>query len=164
MIAPGCSPSQLSVIHRNGTALPVAGRKIFRMITERDPARSKLLLAVLMIHMSASLWHHVHNGNYADEYPNMPTGFPPALAIVVWGVTTVVGLAGYYGVCTGRRLLGLGVMGLYAAYGLLAFSHYTLAPMSAHTPVANATILGEGVTGLLLLITVIVFLARDRDA
>ena len=36
--------------------------------------------------------------------------------------------------------------------------------MSAHTPVANATILGEGVTGLLLLITVIVFLARDRDA
>ena len=140
-----------------------AGRKISRVITERDPARSKLLLALLMIHMSASLWHHIHNGNYPDEYPNIPTGFPPALAIGVWGVTTTVGLAGYYAVCTGRRLIGFLVMGVYAAYGLLAFFHYTLAPMSAHSLVANATILGEGVTALLLLITVVQFLARDRD-
>jgi hypothetical protein len=54
-------------------------------------------------------------------------------------------------------------MGLYAAWGLLAFSHYRLAPMSAHTFVQNATILGEGVTGLLLLVTVMMFAARDRD-
>jgi hypothetical protein len=145
-------------------ALHGAKRKIFRMmITERDPARSKLLLALLMIHMSASLWHHIHNGAYADEYPNMPTGFHPALALVVWVVTTAVGLAGYYWVCTERRLLGLATMGIYAAYGLLAFSHYTLAPMSAYTPVANATIWGEGVTGLVLLITVIRFVAKGRD-
>ena len=143
--------------------MPGAGRKISRMITERDPARSKLLLALLIIHMSASLWHHIHNGNYADEYPNLPADFPPAVAIIIWTVTTAVGLAGYYWVCTGRRLLGFGAMGVYAAYGLLAFFHYTLAPMSAHTLVANVTILGEGITGLLLLITVVTFLARDRD-
>jgi len=163
MIAPGCSPSQPGVVCRNGLPAAEQGVKISRVITERDPARSKLLLALLIIHMSASLWHHIHNGNYADEYPNLPTDFPPAIAIVIWTVTTAVGLAGYYWVCTGRRLLGFGAMGVYAAYGLLAFSHYALAPMSAHTMVANATILGEGITAALLLGTVIMFVARDRD-
>jgi hypothetical protein len=76
-------------------------------------------------------------------------------------VTSAIGLAGYYWACTGRRLLGFGAMGLYAAYGLLAFTHYTLAPMSAHTLVQNATILGEGLTALLLLGTVMVFIAKD---
>jgi hypothetical protein len=163
MIALGCSPSPAGVVRRNEPPGPGPGAKISRVITERDPARSKLLLALLIIHMSASLWHHVHNGNYADEYPNLPASFPPAIAMVIWTVTTAVGLAGYYWVCTGRRLLGFAAMGIYAAYGLLAFSHYTLAPMSAHTAVANATIWGEGVTGLLLLITVSMFIARDRD-
>lgn len=162
-ITPACSPSQPHVVRRNRLLSPRWDVKISRVITERDPARSKLLLALLIIHMSASLWHHIHNGNYPEEYPNIPTGFPPAAAIGVWAVTTTVGLAGYYWVCTGRRLLGFGAMGVYAAYGLLAFSHYGLAPMSAHTLVANATILGEGITAALLLGTVILFLTRDRD-
>jgi hypothetical protein len=129
----------------------------------RDPARSNLLLALLLLHMAASLWHHIHNGQFADEYPNMPTGVPPVVAYIAWGVTTAVGLAGYYAVCNGRRLLGFGAMGLYAAYGLLAFGHYTLAPMSAHTLVMNATILAEALTGLLLLVTVMTFLVRDTE-
>jgi hypothetical protein len=127
----------------------------------RDPARSNLLLALLLLHMAASLWHHIHNGQFAAEYPNMPTGVPPVVAYIAWGVTTAVGLAGYYAVCNGYRLLGFGAMGLYAAYGLLAFGHYKLAPMSAHSFVMNATILSEALTGALLLGTVIVFLVRD---
>lgn len=134
------------------------------MSAERNPARSNLLLALLILHMAASLWHHIHNGQFADEYPNMPTGVPPVVAYIAWGITTAVGLAGYYAVCNGYRLLGFGAMGLYAAYGLLAFGHYTLAPMSAHTLVMNATILGEALTGALLLGTVMVFLVRDRDS
>ena len=133
----------------------------------RDPARSNLLLALLIVHMAASLWHHIHNGQFIDDYPNMPRGVPANLslgfAVVAWTVTSAVGLAGYYWVCNGRRLLGFGAMGLYAAYGVLAFTHYTLAPMSAHTPVMNATILGEALTGLLLLVTVIVFVARTPE-
>ena len=129
----------------------------------RDPARSNLLLALLLLHMAASLWHHIHNGQFADEYPNMPTGFPIWLAYAAWAFTTAAGLAGYYWVCNGRWLLGFGAMGLYAAYGLLAFFHYSLAPMSAHSLVANATILGEGITAVLLLGTVVLFLVRDRD-
>jgi len=129
-----------------------------------NPARSNLLLALLILHMAASLWHHIHNGQFADEYPNMPTGFPIWIAYAAWAVTTAVGLAGYYWVCNGRRLLGFGAMGLYAAYGLLAFGHYTMAPMSAHTLVQNATILSEALTAMLLLGTVMAFLVKDRDA
>ena len=135
------------------------------MNSVQDPARSNLLLALLVLHMAASLWHHIHNGQFLDEYPNLPKGVPAALAlaVAVWVVTSAIGLAGYYWVCNGRRLLGFGAMGLYAAYGLLAFTHYTLAPMSAHTLVQNATILSEGLTGLLLFVTVMVFLVRDSE-
>src|SRR5204863_5185530 len=98
------------------------------MAAVREPARSNLLLALLLLHMAASLWHHIHNGQFLDEYPNMPRGVPPVLAYIAWGVTTAVGLAGYYAVCNGHRLLGFGAMGLHATYGLLAFGHYRLAP------------------------------------
>ena len=131
------------------------------MAAVREPARSNLLLTLLILHMAASLWHHIHNGQFADEYPNMPTRFPVWIAYVAWTVTTTVGLAGYYWVCNGRRLLGFGAMALYAAYGLLAFGHYTMAPMSAHSFVMNATILAEALTAALLLGTVVVFLVKD---
>ena len=135
------------------------------MSATRDPARSNLLLGLLIVHMAASLWHHLHNGQFMDEYPNMPQGIPPAIALglaaAVWVVTSALGLAGYYLVCNGRRLIGFGAMGLYAAWGLLAFTHYSLAPMSAHSLVQNATILSEGLTALLLFVTVLTFLARD---
>ena len=130
----------------------------------REPSRSKLLLALFMLHMAASLWHHIHNGHFAAEYPKLGGGFPVWVAYVAWGVTSAVGLAGYYAVCTGRRLLGFAAMGLYASYGLLAFTHYKLAPMSAHTLVQNATILSEGLTALALLITVMVLLVRMKEA
>jgi len=133
------------------------------MINAREPARSNLLLALLMVHMAASLWHHIHNGQFADEYPGMPSGFSPAIAYVAWGVTTALGLGGYYLACNGKRLLGFGMMGLYAVYGLLAFTHYTLGPMAAHTFVMNATILSEAFTALMLLGTVLVFLIKDSD-
>ena len=93
----------------------------------------------------------------------LPPGMAAGGAYVAWIFTSAVGLAGYYWVCNGKRLLGFGAMGLYAAYGLLAFTHYTLAPMSAHTLVQNATILSEGLTGLLLFVTVMVFLVRDSE-
>ena len=153
-----------AVVRRNGPTAEIAGSKICGVSTEREPARPNLLLAVLILHMAASLWHHIHNGQFADEYPNLPGGFPVWIAYVAWGVTTALGLAGFYAVCNGRPLLGLGAMGLYASYGLLAFAHYKLAPMSAHTLVQNATILSEGLTALLLLGTVIVLLVRMKEA
>jgi hypothetical protein len=132
------------------------------MISGRDPARSNLLLGLLLAYMAASLAHHIHNAQFIDEYPNMPTGFPVWIAYVVWTAVTAVGLAGFY-FCLrpGYRLLGFGALAVYAAYGLLVLAHYTLAPISAHTFIANATIWLEALTAALLLGTVALFLVRD---
>jgi len=134
------------------------------MMAERSAAQSNLLLACLLAYMVGSFVHHFHNAQFIDEYPNMPTGFPPAIAYVVWTTVTAVGLAGYYGVRRGRELLGLALLALYAAYGLLVLGHYKLAPMSAHTLGANVTIWLELLTAALLLGTVTVFLVRGRDS
>jgi hypothetical protein len=134
------------------------------MRSETKSAPSNLLLAFLLVYMVGSFIHHFHNAQFIDEYPNMPTGFPPAIAYVVWTAVTAVGLAGYYAVRRGHELLGLAVLALYAAYGLLVLGHYKLAPMSAHSVGANVTIWLELVTAALLLGTVIVALVKGRDA
>jgi len=134
------------------------------MIDERSAGHSGVLLACLLAYMVGSFVHHFHNAQFIDDYPNMPTGFPPAIAYVVWTAVTAVGLAGYYSFRRGRELLGLAMLALYAAYGLLVLGHYKLAPMSAHTLGANATIWLELLTAALLLGTVTVFLVRGRDS
>ncbi|HTM59526.1 MAG TPA: hypothetical protein VL199_04125 [Burkholderiales bacterium] len=133
------------------------------MPPERDAAKSKLLLGFLLAYMVGSFIHNFHNAQFIDEYPNMPRGFPVALAYVVWGTVTAVGLAGYYAVRRGRELLGLGLVGAYAAFGLLVLGHYKLAPVSAHSIGANVTIAIELVTAALLLGTVIVLLVKGKD-
>jgi hypothetical protein len=134
------------------------------MLAERDPTRSSLLLAFLLAYMVASFVHHFHNAQFIDEYPNMPTRFPVAIAYVVWGAVTLVGLAGFYAARRGHEILGLGALGAYAAYGLLVLGHYTLAPMSAHTLGANVTIWLELVTAGLLLGTVALLLVKGKDS
>lgn len=152
-----------TLVRRNGATAQLVGSKISGVSTERDPARSNLLLAFLLAYMVGSFIHHFHNAQFIDEYPNMPTGFPPAIAYVVWGAVTLVGLAGYYAARKGHEVLGLGALGVYAAYGLLVLGHYKLAPMSAHTVGANVTIWIELVTGALLLGTVAVLLVKGKD-
>ena len=133
------------------------------MGTERDAARSNLLLGFLMAYMVGSFIHHFHNAQFIDEYPNMPTGFPVAIAYVVWGGVTAVGLAGYYFARRGHELIGLLGVGIYAAYGLLVLGHYRLAPMSAHSVGANVTIWLEQLTALPLLGMVAVLLVKGKD-
>ena len=133
------------------------------MAAERDAAKSNLLLGFLMAYMVGSFIHHFHNAQFIDEYPNMPGGFPVAIAYVVWGTVTAIGLFGYYFARRGRELVGLGLVGLYAAYGLLVLGHYRLAPVSAHTTGANLTIGLELITAVLLLGTVAVLLVKGKD-
>ena len=133
------------------------------MTAERDAAKSNLLLGFLMAYMVGSFIHHFHNAQFIDEYPNMPRGFPVAIAYVVWGTVTAIGLVGYYFARRGRELVGLALVGLYAAYGLLVLGHYRLAPVSAHTTGANLTIGLELITAVLLLGTVAVLLVKGKD-
>lgn len=133
------------------------------MSPERDAAKSNLLLGVLLAYMAGSFIHHFHNAQFIDEYPNMPGGFPAAIAYVVWGTVTAIGLAGFYLARRGRELVGLALVGAYAAYGLLVLGHYNLAPVSAHTTGANLTIGLELITAVLLLGTVAVLLIKGKD-
>lgn len=133
------------------------------MPPERDAARSKLLLGFLLAYMVGSFIHHFHNAQFIAEYPNMPGGFPVSVAYFVWGFATLVGLLGYYFARRGHEPLGLGLVGVYAAYGLMVLGHYKLAPLSAHSVGANVTIGIELVTAALLLGTVIVLLVKGKD-
>ena len=133
------------------------------MSPERDATKSNLLLGFLMAYMVGSFIHHFHNAQFIDEYPNMPGGFPVAIAYVVWGTVTAIGLTGYYLARRGRELVGLALVGIYGAYGLLVLGHYKLAPVSAHTMGANLTIGLELITAVLLLGTVAVLLVKGTD-
>jgi hypothetical protein len=43
------------------------------MSNERPAIRIDLLLIFLLAYGAASLFHHVHNAEFLNEYPNMPT-------------------------------------------------------------------------------------------
>jgi hypothetical protein len=110
----------------------------------------KLLPSLVAVAL-ATLVHHVHNAQFLDEYPNLPTGLSPALVYVAWLAATAVGVCGYVLVRRGWRLAGCIVLLAYAAYGLDGLLHYTLAPFFAHTLAMNATILLEAAAAALLL-------------
>lgn len=112
------------------------------------------LLILLLAYGSASLFHHVHNAVFVDEYPNLPAWLSSAGVYAAWVGVTLIGVAGYLLLRRGYRLAGLAVVGLYGAFGLDGLAHYSRAPFSAHTLTMNLTIGLEVATAMLLLIAV----------
>jgi hypothetical protein len=96
----------------------------------------------------------VHNAVFLDEYPNMPAWLSPARVYGAWLGVTAIGILGYVLVHRGYRLPGLAVIIVYAVLGLDGLSHYSLAPLPAHTLTMNLTIWLEAVTALLVLVAV----------
>lgn len=122
------------------------------------------LLILLLAYCAASLFHYVHNAAFLDEYPNMPAWLSSVRVYLAWLAVTAVGLLGYLLVCSGFRLAGLVVIGIYGALGLDGFGHYGLAPLSAHTFTMHLTIWLEAVTALLVLIAVARLMVRRLQA
>ena len=120
--------------------------------------RTEVLLTLVLAYGAASLFHHVHNAVYLNEYPNMPVWLSPARVYIAWLVVTGIGLAGYVLTIWRHRLAGLLVLGLYGALGLAGLDHYAVALPSAHTFTMNLTILFEVTTGILLMIAVAIFI------
>lgn len=118
------------------------------------------LLISLLVYAAASLFHHLHNAEFLSDYPNMPTWLTPAGVYVAWLATTAVGLAGYVLLRRGYRMLGLALLGVYGALGLFGLGHYTVAPLSAHTPTMHLTIWLEAATGAVLMGAVAVLLLK----
>lgn len=112
------------------------------------------LLILLLAYGSASLFHHVHNAVFVEDYPNLPAWLSAAWVYAAWAGVTLIGVAGYLLLRRGYRLPGLAVVGLYGAFGFDGLAHYSRAPFSAHTLTMNLTIGLEVATAMLLLIAV----------
>ena len=115
----------------------------------------KLLPILLIVYMTASLIHFVHNAEFLAEYPNLPTTWTHSGVYLAWVGMTVVGLAGWTLRSLGYRLLGLLVLAVYAVLGLDSLGHYVVAPFSAHTEIMNLTILLEVTAAALVLLAIL---------
>jgi hypothetical protein len=102
----------------------------------------------------ASLLHFSHNAEYLSDYPNLPAWLTQSKVYAAWLCIFAIGAIGYTLHHRGNTLLGLMVIGVYAAIGLDGLLHYGQAPFAQHTVTMNATILFEVSAAALLLVTV----------
>lgn len=109
------------------------------------------LLALVLFYMAASLFHHVHNAEFLEEYPNLPRWMTPGLVYAAWCGITGLGLLGYLLLRRGREVMGLALLAVYGGAGLYGLVHYGLAPLAAHSTAMNSGIWLEAASGLLLL-------------
>lgn len=137
-----------------------AAKGVKVMVTSTPGHAPGALLPLLLAYGAASLFHHVHNAEFLQQYPNMPAWLSPAQVYAAWLGVTLVGVVGYLLVRRGFQLAGLFVIAGYAALGFDGLGHYSVAPLSAHTMTMNLTIWLEVATALLLLVAVAGFLAR----
>src|SRR5688572_18585339 len=114
----------------------------------RIPASFFLLLAV---YCGASLVHFVHNAEFLSDYPNLPAWLTRSTVYLAWLAIAAVGAAGLLFLKSRFRLVGLLLIGGYAALGFDGLGHYARAPVSAHTLAMNATIWFEVVAAAALL-------------
>ena len=116
--------------------------------------RDWLLLALIAC-IAATLVHHVHNAHFLDEYPNLPLWLTPGRVYIAWVAATAVGIGGYFLVRGGWRMLGFTALLAHAVYAIDGLLHYTRAPVDAHTPAMNGTILLEAAAGAWLALAVL---------
>jgi hypothetical protein len=116
--------------------------------------RDRLLIALIACSV-AMLVHHAHNAQFIADYPRMPGWLSPEFVYLAWLGATAVGVGGYLLLRVGARIVGSCALLAYAVYAVDGLLHYTRAPVSAHTPAMNATILLEAVTGALLFVVVL---------
>ena len=119
-----------------------------------------VLLPLTAVYFAASLAHFSHNAQYIAFYPGMPAWLAPGTVWLAWFGVTGVGLSALMLARLGLRKFGLLALGVYGALGLDGLLHYTLGLCSQHTLLANLTIWAEATTGLTLLLTSAVLLAR----
>ena len=120
--------------------------------TRRPTARALLIL--FLVYAGASLVHYAHNAEFLAEYPNMPAWLSRMKVYAAWLGATTLGLFGYLLVRRGYQIAGLCVLAISAALGFDGLGHYSLAPLSAHTPLMNLTIWLEAASAALLLVAV----------
>jgi hypothetical protein len=104
----------------------------------------------VLAYAASSLFHHIHNAQFLDEYPNLPVWLSRGGVYAAWCAVTAIGVGGVACLRKGRRLAGLLLLAVYGACGLYGLAHYVVAPVSAHTMAANVSIWLEVITAFLL--------------
>ena len=120
--------------------------------------RNGALTVLGFVYAVASLIHFAHNAEYLSEYPNLPAWLTQYKVYGAWLGITAIGALGYLLHHRGNALLGLLLIGVYAAIGLDGLLHYGRAPFVEHTAAMNATILFEVSVATCLLLTVVVLI------
>ena len=65
------------------------------MIRSINSKRFDYLLFFLVVYAAASLFHHIHNAEFLDQYPNLPEWLSRGKVYAAWVATTMVGVIGY---------------------------------------------------------------------
>ncbi|MGJ7524729.1 hypothetical protein [Variovorax sp. GB1P17] len=112
------------------------------------------------VYFVASLAHFAHNAEFIAFYPNMPAWLTRESVYLAWLAITSLGVAGLLVARLGLHALGVVLVGAYGALGLDGLAHYTLALCSEHTLATNITIWSEAVSGLVLMLASVLWLAR----
>jgi hypothetical protein len=124
-------------------------------------ARLQALTLLMLAYGAASLIHFAHNAIFIDAYPSLPSWLSSTDVWVAWCAEASIGLAGYLLIRRGHALLGLALVCGWAALGFDGLTHYSLAPMSAHTLAMNATIWAEVCAAAALLTVAVIQLVRQ---
>ena len=129
-------------------------------MTARSNRNDSLLVALLLLYAVASLVHFTHNAEFLGDYPNLPPWLTRGGVYLAWIGETSLGILGYVLYRSGWRLIGLALVGVYAAFGFDGLLHYTRAPFDAHTSAMNFTILFEVAAATLLLMRIVMLATR----
>ena len=112
---------------------------------------TRMLLLLMLIYAAASLTHFIHNALHIHAYPNLPSWITPFGVYISWCAIAVIGTLGFWLYCSGSRIAGLLIIGLYALLGFGGLDHYAMAPVAAHSVGMNASIIVEVSTAFVLL-------------
>ncbi len=126
--------------------------------------RRNALTVLGLLYAAASLVHFAHNAEYLSAYPNLPAWLTHNEVYGAWLCITAVGALGYLLHHRGKTVLGLLLIGVYAAIGLDGLLHYGRAPFADHTAAMNATILFEVSVAACLLLTVVALIVPHLKA
>jgi uncharacterized membrane protein YhdT len=121
------------------------------------------LAPLLVLYTLASFLHFAHNAEFLADYPNLPSWITRAGVYGAWLALASTGTIAYVLYRHQRRLVGLLLLGVYAALGLDGLLHYTRAPLGAHTGMMNFTIWFEAVAAAALLLVVLLAAARSTE-
>ena len=122
------------------------------------------LLIFALLYLAASFIHFAHNAEFLAEYPKLPDWLTRANVYLAWAATLLPGFIAFFAWARGHKMWAYGLLAVWGALSYLGLDHYYVAPLSAHTHIANLTILFEVLAGTLLLVSSVAYLIRLRVA